>query len=95
MICTPAMVYLVLAVIYILYMIFDKFSMKNIVIEVIIVGVWTWFLNFLCSKGHTGISWFLVVLPYLFIIFLIFMMGHYIDKLKNENMTSQGKMMMM
>jgi hypothetical protein len=25
----------------------------------------------LCSKNYTGVSWFLVVIPYLFMIFMI------------------------
>ena len=33
---------------------------------------WTWVLNYICSKGHTGVSWFLVLLPYLFLFLAFF-----------------------
>lgn len=60
--CMPAMVYLVLA----LFGVFAAMRNNGVMSGIgylVFVSVWTWFLNYLCSKGHTGISWFLVVLP--------------------------------
>jgi len=34
--------------------------------------LWTWFLNFLCSKGYKSVSWFLVLLPFILILFAMF-----------------------
>jgi len=68
--CTPAMVYLVLAVISIL-MASRYVSMMSLTSKAIFALVWTWFLNFLCSKGHTGISWFLVLIPYVLIVMMM------------------------
>ena len=65
--CTPAMLYLVLSIIAILMAIMKRMSMMTIVIKTIFVLLWTWFLNFLCSKGYSGISWFLVLLPFIFL----------------------------
>lgn len=91
MLCTPAVVYLVLAIISILYMIFDRFPIGNILFKAIIIALWTWFLNFLCSKGHTGVSWFLVILPFLFIIFFMLVIAHSINRLKNEHFSDKNK----
>ena len=34
--------------------------------------LWTYFLNFLCDKGHPGISWFLILFPFLIILGIVF-----------------------
>jgi len=62
--CTPAMVYLVLAILA-LVMAFRYVSLMTLTSKLIFALIWTWFLNFLCSKGHSGISWFLVLIPYI------------------------------
>ena len=64
--CSPAMLYLVISAIAIISAFFKKMSMMAIATKVVFVALWTWFLNYLCSKGHTGISWFLVFFPLLF-----------------------------
>jgi hypothetical protein len=66
--CTPAMLYLVLASISIVIGVFQKFQFFSLLVKVIFVGAWTWFLNFLCSKGYKAISWFLVLLPFLIML---------------------------
>ena len=62
--CSPAMLYFVLASISIVIAIFTKFQPLSIMVKILWVLFWTWFLNFLCNKGYTGISWFLVLLPF-------------------------------
>ena len=69
--CTPAMVYLVLALIGVFTAMRNNGVMSGVG-SLIFVGVWTWFLNYLCSKGHSGISWFLVFLPFLAVIVMLF-----------------------
>jgi hypothetical protein len=66
--CTPAMLYLVLAAISIVIGVFQKFQFFSLLIKVVFVAAWTWFLNFLCSKGYKAISWFLVLLPFLIML---------------------------
>ena len=39
--------------------------------ELIYIFVWTFILNSLCQNGYKDISWFLVLLPYLFMFILI------------------------
>ena len=66
--CTPAMLYLVFAAISVVIGVFQKFQLLSLLVNVIFVAAWTWFLNFLCSKGYTSISWFLVLLPFLLML---------------------------
>ena len=42
------------------------------IIKLIYVLFWTWILNLICKDGHTGISWMLLLLPF---ILLFVMMG--------------------
>jgi hypothetical protein len=65
------MLYLVLSVIAILMAIMKRMSMMTIVVKTVFVLLWTWFLNFLCSKGYSGISWFLVLLPFIFLVMAV------------------------
>ena len=39
------------------------------IIKLIYILFWTWVLNLICKDGHTGISWLLVLLP--FILFFV------------------------
>ena len=60
--CTPALVYVIISIINIVMTIRNKGLMYGLG-TLVFVLLWTWFLNYLCSKGHSGISWFLVALP--------------------------------
>uniref|UniRef100_A0A6C0HZZ0 Uncharacterized protein n=1 Tax=viral metagenome TaxID=1070528 RepID=A0A6C0HZZ0_9ZZZZ len=62
--CAPAVVYLVLAIIALVLNM--RFSMVSILLHVAFIGLWTFILNWICSKGFKWVSWVLVVLPYLF-----------------------------
>jgi hypothetical protein len=84
-ICTPAMLYLVLASISIVIGVFQKFQFFSLLTKVIFVAAWTWFLNFLCSKGYKAISWFLVLLPFL-IMLGVFAMALEVVKSANSSM---------
>jgi H+/Cl- antiporter ClcA len=66
--CTPAMLYLVLAAISIVIGVFQKFQFFSLLVKIVFVAAWTWFLNLLCSKGYKAISWFLVLLPFLMML---------------------------
>ena len=68
--CTPAIVYLVIAVLGFLTTI-TKSSVMSMISSAIFIFLWTWFLNFLCSKGYTGISWFLVVFPFILMLLIL------------------------
>lgn len=74
-ICSPALLYLILAVLGLIGMYSHNFELTTILLKVLFIAVWTWFLNFLCTKGHTTISWIFVLLP--FIVFFIMLMFAY------------------
>ena len=42
------------------------------IVEIITLVFWTWLLNFICSRGYPGVSWFILLLPYILLfIFLL------------------------
>jgi hypothetical protein len=42
-----------------------------IIIKAICILFWTWVLNLICKAGHKGISWFLVLLPFILMFFMM------------------------
>jgi amino acid transporter len=84
--CTPAMLYLVLAAISIVIGVFQKFQFFSLLVKVVFVAAWTWFLNFLCSKGYKAISWFLVLLPFLMMICVFVMAMEVVKSSGTSNM---------
>jgi len=66
--CTPAMIYFIISFIYLIISAFTTFNVISIIIKLFFIMLWTWFLNFLCSKGYSIISWLIIVLPFLFLI---------------------------
>ena len=65
--CTPALVYLVISIVSLLLNF--SLSVKSALIQMVFVGLWTFILNFICSKGLEWLSWGLVLLPYILIVF--------------------------
>ena len=62
-----------LSVISFLMMIGMNMPGVNILMFVIKVLVWSFILNFICKSGYVNVSWFLVLLPFIFIfIFVVF-----------------------
>ena len=76
--CSPALLYFIIGIIGIVTMIYSKTNMQTVVMKALFVAIWTWFLNFLCSKGHEGISWFLVILPFVVMALAIIAMSNII-----------------
>lgn len=48
-------------------------------VKLVYILFWTWILNLICGSGHSGIAWFLVVIPFIFFfaVVLIFMLDPY------------------
>ena len=76
--CSPALLYLIIAIMAILSMIYSKVAMQTVAMKGLFVIIYTWFLNFLCSKGHSSISWFLVILPFVTMALFILAMSNII-----------------
>ena len=85
--CTPALIYFVLAIISLLLLIVNKTSVTVVMGQFVFVVLWSWFLNFVCTKGFTNISWVLVVSPYI-ILLIVHMMQPKVkeEEKKNEPM---------
>ena len=63
--CTPAQVYFVISIITLILAIIKQFKISTVMMKLVTIAIWTWFLNFLCSKGYKSVSWFLVLLPFI------------------------------
>jgi hypothetical protein len=63
--CAPAMLYFVVAIIVLMINFLRTFSFGYLIVTLIIIMLWSWFLNFLCNMGFSLISWILVVIPFL------------------------------
>lgn len=63
--CTPAFIYFIISIIYLIISSFTNFNIMFIIIKIFIIMFWSWFLNFLCSKGYSIISWLIILLPFL------------------------------
>jgi len=72
--CTPAVVYFVLAILSNIYILFEKTTIMDVMLKIIGITLWTLLLNLICSKGFTTLSWILVLFPF-FIIFAVLISG--------------------
>jgi len=73
--CTPAKIYFAIAVIATVVGLFYGLTVMSAFMKLIFAFIWTFILSWLCDKGFTSLSWFLVLLPY--IIILLAMLGIY------------------
>jgi hypothetical protein len=44
------------------------------IVEIVILIVWTWLLNLICSRGHPNIAWFILLFPYI-LLFTVVLFG--------------------
>ncbi len=63
--CTPAKIYFAIAVIAMIFSLFNGASIMMELWKILFAFIWTFVLGWLCKKGYTSISWFLVLLPYI------------------------------
>lgn len=66
--CTPAKIYFAIAVISTIVALFNGVSLMLSFMQIVFAFIWTFILGWLCSKGYSSISWFLVLLPYIVIV---------------------------
>jgi hypothetical protein len=60
------------------------------IVKVIYILFWTWILNLMCKDGHSGIAWFLVLLPFIMLFVIMGMVMTYQKKNKREGMCRGG-----
>jgi hypothetical protein len=54
--------------------------------KVVYILFWTWILNLMCKDGHTGIAWFLVLIPFIMLFVIMGILVLYQKKQKKEGM---------
>ena len=90
--CTPAKIYFAIAVIASIVMLFSGVSFIAVFIKLIFAFIWTFVLGWLCKKGFTSVSWFLVLLPYIIIVLASLKIYHTSQEQKQmiRNLQLQG-----
>ena len=66
--CTPAKIYFGIAVIAAIIALTRGMTFGAVLIKLIFAFFWTYVLGWLCKKGYSSISWFLVLLPYVVLL---------------------------
>ena len=80
--CTPAKIYFAIAVVATIIALFNGVSFMLAFTQIFFAFIWTFVLAWLCNKGYSSISWFLVLLPYILIglaMFTIVNIGQFKD----------------
>jgi len=55
------------------------------IVKIIYILFWTWVLNLMCRDGHSGIAWFLVLLPFIMLFIIMGMVMMYQDNNKKKD----------
>lgn len=63
--CLPAKIYLILAITGLIVALYNTLSISYLLFSIIFIVLWTNLLNWICNKGYTVVSWFLVFFPLL------------------------------
>ena len=50
---------------------YQKDTRTSYVVQAVFIVLWTWVLSYLCNKGFSNLSWFLILLPWV-LMFLAF-----------------------
>jgi hypothetical protein len=74
--CTPAKIYFAIAVIAATVGLFNGISVMMAFWNIVFAFIWTFVLGWLCKKGYSYISWFLVLLPYIIMGLAMFNLYH-------------------
>ena len=88
--CLPSILYFICSIIFMLwsYFYFKKIIITNVLLDIVYLIVFTWLLNYLCTKQYKSISWFLFVFYIIIrfgVIFIIKKFDLTYDDLQNEN----------
>jgi hypothetical protein len=78
--CSPAKLYFVLSVIACIAALINGLKFMQVIINLIIAFAWTAVLSWICGKGFTGVSWFLVLVPYIIMLLVFFKLMKDISK---------------
>lgn len=70
--CTPAKLYFVLSVFSCVAALFHGVRLRVVGVNLIVAFIWTAILGWFCNKGFSMLSWFLVLFPYIMMLFVFF-----------------------
>lgn len=87
--CTPALVYVILSVIALGSAMMYKFQPITLIVKGIFIIVWTWLLNYLCSKNYETLSWILLLMPFI-LVFLILLLAWEVARMKSTPANSHN-----
>jgi hypothetical protein len=87
--CTPAQLYLGMSLLSTIGFSATSTEFLATMWHLFMNLVWTYFLNFLCDKGHSGISWFLILFPFLIILGIVFAFLHVMRNAKTATPTKK------
>jgi hypothetical protein len=80
--CTPAKIYFAIAVISSIIALFSGVRLIAVMFKLLFGFIWTFILAWLCKRGLTVVSWWLVLLPYIIIFLAMFKLYHLTDEQK-------------
>jgi hypothetical protein len=55
---------------------YQKDARTSYVVQAVFIVLWTWVLSYLCKKGFSNLSWFLILLPWvlMFLAFFVYIL---------------------
>lgn len=60
------------------------------IVKIIYILFWSWVLNLMCKDGHSGIAWFLVLLPFIMLFVIMGMVMMYQKRNRKEGMCDKN-----
>jgi len=69
---------------------YQKDTRTSYVVQAVFIVLWTWILSYLCNKGFSNLSWFLILLPWV-LMFLAFFV-YIIETLKKIFFNATGSL---
>jgi hypothetical protein len=57
------------------------------IVEILFTVYWTWFLNFICSRGYANVAWFILLFPYI-LLFALLLFGA--AEIRNTNKLNEA-----
>jgi hypothetical protein len=72
LLCTPAKLYFILAVVSCIIALFSGVNFMTVSINLIVAFIWTAILGWICKNGFTSLSWVLVLFPYVMMLLTFF-----------------------
>ena len=62
--CTPAYIYFIVSILYLFIKNLTNFNFNSLIINIAIIMLWSYLLNFLCGMGYTIIAWLIIIFPF-------------------------------